>query len=249
MARRRSDGPRVVAHRGASVACPENTLAAFAEGLRRGADGLELDLQLTRDGVPVVYHDKTLRKLGGKGPICAHTLAELRELDAGAWFGRAHRGERIPTLDDVLRRFGRRADLLLEIKPHDEPPARVEALARAVSVAAYLRAKRRARILSFDPVVLRHVARIVPQLPRVRLVEKKPAARELARLLAEAEALCLPAREVDPDLGEAVRRRGAQLWVYRCDTGRTLTRALRSNVDGIITDRPDWLRAELADRE
>jgi len=222
-------------------------MAAFACGLRLGADGLELDVQLTRDGEPVVYHDKTLGKLGDRGPVGSRTLAEVRALDAGGWFGRAFRGEPIPTLDEVLRRFGKRADLLLELKPYAEPPARMRALVRAVTTAALARARTRARILCFDEAALREAGRTAPQLPRVRLVDQRPT--ELARTIGDAGALCLPARAVDPDLGEAVHRRGAELWVYRCDTERNLVRALRSGVDGIITDRPDWLRAALAQRE
>src|SRR5262245_37950091 len=108
-------------------------MAAFGEAVRQGADGVELDLQLTADGVPVVYHDRTLGKIGGRGTMRAHTLAELRALDFGAWFDRRFAGERIPTLTDVLRRFAGRTELLLELKPDGEPPTRVRALVDAVA--------------------------------------------------------------------------------------------------------------------
>src|SRR5688500_10034573 len=78
--------PRVIGHRGACGVRPENTAASFAEALRQKADGIELDLQLTRDGVPVVFHDRTLAKVGGRGPLRTRTLAELRALDFGEWF-------------------------------------------------------------------------------------------------------------------------------------------------------------------
>lgn len=240
-----SRSPLVVGHRGASGVRPENTMVAFAEAVRLGADGVELDLQLTADGVPVVYHDRTLGKIGGRGTIRAHTLAELRALDFGAWFDRRFAGERVPTLADVLRRFAGRTELLLELKPDGEPPARVRALVEAVASTV----RGRARILCFDPRVLRVVARIAPRLPRVRNIDVRPDDPAIGRVLADVAALCLPARLVDPGLAEAVRARGRELWVYRCDTERNLARALRCDVDGIITDRPDWARAQLRSRE
>jgi len=241
---RTSDPPRIVGHRGASGVRPENTMVAFAEAVRLGADGIELDLQLTKDGVPVVFHDRTLGKVGGRGTIRAHTLAELRALDFGAWFDRRFAGEPIPTLADVLRRFAGRTELLLELKPDGEPPARVRALVDAVASTV----RGGARILCFDPRVLKVVARVAPRLPRVRNIDVRPEGAALARALADVQALCLPARLVDVVLARAVHARDRELWVYRCDTARNLGRALRCDVDGIITDRPDWLRAELRRR-
>jgi glycerophosphoryl diester phosphodiesterase len=217
-------------------------MAAFEQALRLGADGIELDLQLTREGVPVVYHDRTLAKIGATGTIRGHTLAELRTLDFGGWFARRFAGERIPTLDEVIDRFSGRTELLLELKPDDEPPARVRALVEAVAA----RAKGRVKILCFDPRVLRVMTRVAPRLALVRNIDVRPQGAALGRALAGVGTLCLPARLVDPALAEAVHARSRELFVYRCDTARNLARALRCNVDGIITDRPDWLRSELA---
>jgi glycerophosphoryl diester phosphodiesterase len=219
-------------------------MAAFEQAVRLGADGIELDLQLTKDGVAVVYHDRTLAKIGARGTIRGHTLAELRELDFGGWFAKRFARERVATLDDVIDRFGGRTELLLELKPDDEPPARVRALVEAVAA----RAEQRVQILCFDPRVLDVVARIAPRLPRVRNIDVRPEGAALDRALARVDTLCLPARLVDPALAEVVHAKRRSLFVYRCDTARNLARALRCNVDGIITDRPDWLRAELAAR-
>src|SRR5919202_3540380 len=87
---------KVVGHRGAMGHCPENTLASFARALELGADWIECDVHLSRDGVPVVIHDETLdRTTDGHGLVAEHTLAELKQLDAGAWFGAAYAGQRI----------------------------------------------------------------------------------------------------------------------------------------------------------
>ena len=83
----------VIAHRGASRRRPENTLPAFDEALRLGCDAIELDVQLSRDGVPVVFHDKTLSRAGaGRKRVAGLKLAELRSLDAGVGFDAAYRG-------------------------------------------------------------------------------------------------------------------------------------------------------------
>ena len=93
------DYPLVVAHRGGAGLAPENTLAAFRMALEVGADAIELDVRLTRDGRVAVIHDRTVdRTTGGRGPVGSYTLAELKALDAGSWFGPQYLGERVPTL-------------------------------------------------------------------------------------------------------------------------------------------------------
>jgi glycerophosphoryl diester phosphodiesterase len=235
----------VIGHRGACGVRPENTVVSFTEALRQGADGIELDLQLTRDGVPVVFHDRTLAKVGGRGPIHARSLAELRKLDFGAWFDLEYAGERIPTLTTVLDRFAAKTELLLELKPVGETVARVRVLVDAVITALARCPDLRARVLCFEPKVLALVAKVAPVLPLVRNIDERPRGAALARALADVGALCLPAREVDRDLVDAAHDRDCELFVYRCDTPRNLARALTAGVDAIITDRPDWLRTQL----
>jgi len=99
----------VIAHRGASAYRPENTFPAYELALEQAADMIEIDLHLSRDGTVVVTHDELLAGLGGRGEIADATLAELKTLDAG-------RGERIPTLDEVLDRFGSRIPFNLDRK-------------------------------------------------------------------------------------------------------------------------------------
>jgi len=109
-----TNNPLVIAHRGASLIAPENTLAAFALAMESGADGIELDVRLSRDGVPVVIHDATLRRTGlREAAVARMTAKQLGEIDAGAWFNRAHprrareefARECVPTLAQVFRLF------------------------------------------------------------------------------------------------------------------------------------------------
>ncbi len=93
----------ICAHRGASDTHPENTLTAFREAIRLGAQMIEFDVALTKDGQLVLLHDRTLdRTTDGSGNVADHTLAELKQLDAGEWKDAKFRGERIPTLDEAL---------------------------------------------------------------------------------------------------------------------------------------------------
>src|SRR3989440_12125231 len=108
----------VIAHRGASGNAPENTLAAFREAVALGATFIETDLQLSRDARFVAIHDATVnRTTNGQGAVHDMTLADLRRLDAGSWFGSEFAGERIPTLEEILE-FSKKKDVVfyLEIK-------------------------------------------------------------------------------------------------------------------------------------
>jgi len=109
----------VIAHRGASGHAPENTLAAFKRALTLGATFIETDLQLSRDSRFVAIHDDTVnRTTNGQGKVHDLSLADLRRLDAGSWFGSEFTGERIPTLEEILE-FSRKHDVVfyLELKP------------------------------------------------------------------------------------------------------------------------------------
>ena len=114
------DGRRflIVGHRGAAARAPENTAASLTAGLSAGADQLEIDAGLTRDGRVVLLHDLTLdRTTNGRGPLRAKDWAQVRKLDAGAWFSRRFDGEPPIDLDDALAMVRARLPLIVEIKP------------------------------------------------------------------------------------------------------------------------------------
>src|SRR5437868_11167811 len=98
--------PIVFAHRGANRLTPENTMSAFRKAQELGATAFELDVQLSKDGIPVVIHDGSLeRTTDGEGMVAEHTFEELCELDAGSWFGNEFIEEKIPSLEEVLQEF------------------------------------------------------------------------------------------------------------------------------------------------
>ena len=156
----------VIAHRGASSYAPENTIAAFDLALQMGARHLELDVHLTRDAYLVIIHDDTVnRTTNGTGPVADQTLAALQTLDAGAWFGEAFVGARIPTLAEVLTRYQGRAHLHIELKGHTAHlPQRTVDLVRAHGMALHV------TFTSFQHTHLQTMRAYAPELPTGWLV-------------------------------------------------------------------------------
>src|SRR5690554_3040227 len=106
----------IYAHRGSSGTYPENTMEAFEAALQEGADGIELDIQLTKDGVPVIIHDETVdRTTDGKGWVKDFTFEELQRLDAGSSFHTDYKGATIPSFEEFLQWFSK-TDLLLNVE-------------------------------------------------------------------------------------------------------------------------------------
>lgn len=237
----------VVAHRGASADRPENTLAAFDEALRQGCDAIELDVQLSADGIPVVYHDDTLDRLGRPGVRPADLdLDELQRLDAGAPFGAPGEGHSIPTLETVLEGYTERLPLLVELKAGQRETrdgelarATVERIRRAGAVEEVF-------ILSFDPGLLRAAAEAEPRLRLVLNLRPLPVLGPgLRSRLAELAALCVDIRYLTPAFARGVLRAGTPLWTYTCNEPAQVDSALDAGAAAIVSDRPGWLAAYL----
>ncbi len=152
----------IIAHRGASGHAPENTLAAFRKAVAQGATFIETDLQLSRDVRLVAIHDATVnRTTNGQGSVQDMTLADLRRLDAGSWFGSEFTGERIPTLEEILE-FSKRNDVVfyLEIKPGGSRGGE-HALVGALRESGEIP---RVVVISFDPEIVLNLRKIEPTL-------------------------------------------------------------------------------------
>lgn len=239
----------LIAHRGASHALPENTLAAFDEARRLGADAIELDVQLTRDGVPVLYHDRTLHRLTGRRRrVAALTFEELAAVDAGAWRGVRYRGLRIPSLPEVLSRYAALRQLI-EIKLSGGPHEIDRLVRTVVQTISAQRATGRVAVLCFDRAVLRQVSRLAPRLPVVLNARRIAlGARGWRAELSGLAALSVDVRGLTPALGAAADDAGIPLLTYTCNGERELERALAGGVVGIMSDRPDWLAESLRAR-
>lgn len=237
--------PWIIAHRGASGHAPENTLAAFERAVQLGATFIEADLHLTRDARFVAIHDSTLeRTTNGRGAVHDHTLAELRQLDAGKWFDREFSGEHIPTLEEILD-FSLRNDVVfyLELK-YDVAWGMHHAL-----VAALRNTESAARtvVISFDPTTLQAVHRLEPSLMTGLLVEDGSVDFLSVASRIGARQVCPTAKLVTPELVLQAHRADLQLVAWTVDKVDEMRAMMSAGVDGIITDFPDRLRATMED--
>lgn len=224
------------AHRGASAAAPENTLAAFRLAETVGADGIELDVHLSRDGVPVVIHDETVdRTSSGRGPVRRLTRTALRRLDAGSWFSPAFAGEPIPDLRETLDWAGDRLRLNIEIKSAGAGEA----------VLALLSDFPEARVLvsSFDHRLLENLRLAAPDLPLGFLVDSR-FWRQVVAAAERSRAESLHPRQdlLSPLLAAACRRAGLAIYPWTVDDRSSLRRLQRQRVDGVFTNCPGELR-------
>lgn len=233
-----------IAHRGASKVAPPNTLAAFVKAVELGADGIEFDVHLSADGVPVVIHDFAVdATTDGHGRVADMTLAQLKALDAGSRFDLAFAGERIPTLGEVLDAVGDRLLLNVELK---STSVRDNGLERAVIGQIERRGlSDRVLISSFNPFSLRRAGRIAPHIPLGLLYAPDlplPLRRAWLAPLAPHQARHPHYSMVDARYMAWARRSGYRVNVWTVDEPDEMRRLIALGVDGIITDVPDVLR-------
>ena len=226
----------VYAHRGASAEAPENTLAAFRRALDAGADGIEMDVHLASDGVPVVIHDDTLeRTTDGTGAVAAHRAAQLQTLDAGSWFGPHFAGEPLPTLEEALRLLAGRLRINLEVKTAWAGLAVLELLPSFPAAEVV--------VSSFDHALLADLRRSAPDLPLAVLHETGSWRRALAGAAALRAGAFHPQVDlVSRPLLAACRRMQLPVFVWTVDdAGRARTLA-RAGVAGVFSNDPAGLR-------
>jgi glycerophosphoryl diester phosphodiesterase len=252
--------PLIIGHRGASAVAPENTLAAFERALDDGADGLEFDVRLARDGVPVVIHDATLRRTGlREGLIANLSSVELAQVDVGTWFNLRYpasavplyANERIPTLARVLELMTERnATLYVEMKCSE-----LESSALAVEVARLVRASalvERVVVESFTLEAIAELKRHAPEIRTAALFEPKlsrplPNARRLIEQATgvEADEIALHRALATRRVVEVARQRGLKTVVWTVDNPAWVKRASDFGVHALITNKPAQMRARL----
>lgn len=229
--------PLIIGHRGAAADAPENTLAAFVLALEHNADGIELDVQLCADGVPVIIHDDTVnRTCDGTGRVADLTLAELRMLTIAGDHG-------ISTLDELFAAFGRRTLYNVELKTSGIYKG---GLAAAVSGCIERHGVGdRVLVSSFSPVAVWAARRHLPRAIPVAHLREHRAAR-LFHVFVPAEVDHPAAQLVDEAMMVWARRRGLRVNVWTVDDPAEARRLIDLGVHGIITNRPGALRAALA---
>lgn len=235
-------------HRGAKAYAPMNTLPSFELAMTQGVHGIELDVHRSKDGYPVILHDYTVDgTTNGTGRITEMTLAEIRELDAGRYFGEAFKGVQIPTLDEVFELTGQKIIVNVEIKGESPVSDGVE----QIVADCIQRHNMQSHVIlsSFNPTILKRFHQIMPQIPLGYLSEigyEPPGFGTAAAILPEAcEAWHPNQRSVDAAYMETVGDHWVHVWTVN-DPQRA--RDLRDlGVHALITDCPDVILKAIAE--
>ena len=233
--------PLIIAHRGASAVAPENTLCAFREALAIGVDGIECDIRLSKDFVPIVIHDADLRRTGLRDEkISQLTAAQLAQVDVGSWFNLRFRkkakrefiGETIPTLSKLFEMMRDNDKLIyVEMKCEDDNECRI-AGAVAEVIQSYNFASR-IIVKSFEHPSIVEMKRLLPEIKTAALFRPKPS-----RLLNPANRLVKPTLEADAD----------ELSIhYSLATKRAIEKAHLADLPTVIwtADHPVWIKRAL----
>lgn len=234
-----SGGVLRIAHRGASGHAPENTLAAFKAALQAGSEAIELDLRQTLDGHLVVLHDETLRRTTGDPRSIGHVrLRDLNRLDAGVWWSPSFKGERVPTLNQVLDLVRDRACLFIDLKRGSSLYPSIES--RLLKIIRDRKVRSRVVIGSRDMSALKILRK---RDPRLRL-GVQPALSQAKRLIdlaeaVEAESVHLSTHRFRPGIPPRLHRRHLKLYLYTVNRPGPMRAFARMGVDGFFTDFPD----------
>ena len=251
--------PLIIGHRGASAVAPENTIAAFREAIAVGADGIEFDVRLTRDGIPVVIHDSTLRRTGGLPERVADlTQSEIATFDVGSWFARkkdlppgTFAGETVPTLTELFTLFqSNNWTMYLEMKC-DSPAEYAPLVEACCSLIDDHSLKDRVMIECFQLPALRIVREIDSDIKTVVLFEpsiSNPSVLSDQRIINKATdvgavALALHHRLARKGLVEKAKGAGMHVAVWTVDDRAWIERARTISIDALITNDPATMLA------
>ncbi|HIM37525.1 MAG TPA: hypothetical protein EYM38_05795 [Dehalococcoidia bacterium] len=230
--------PLVIAHRGDVTNAPENTISAFRAALDIGADGIELDVRLTKDEKLVVFHDRRLdRTSDGNGPVNHRTLDEVREMDAGSWFGPGFKGERPPTLDEVFESLP--ADFLINVE--------MKVIMKGMRLIAHQVAevvRRHARldstlVASFNPIALYQLRRIDPKISRGYIWSRHhpfPIRSRCFSPLVQANWYDPANDSYNSKLHRMFQARGTRVLAWDLDFDRDMEQMAAARLDAIVTD-------------
>jgi len=243
----------IIGHRGASFDAPENTLASVHLAWAQGADAVEIDVHLSLDGRLAAIHDaNTRRTTRANRRVARQTLAQLRALDAGRWKAPRWAGEKIPTLEEVLGTIPPGRRLFIEIKSRaDAAPELANVLSRSHCPPSRL------VLISFSLPLLKSLKRSFPgieicwisELKRSWRTRRRPNAAMLIHKIKTAglDGLDLKARKsLTPGFVKTIHEAGLKLYVWTVDSPVFAKMLVRAGVDGLTTNRPGWLREQLA---
>ena len=228
-----------VAHRGSSGSYPENTRIALEKAIEAGVDMVEVDCQLSKDGHVVVIHDERLdRTAKVKGYVTGKNLSQLKKLDVGAWFKKSFKGQRILTLEEVMKIVDGSVDLNVEIKAATRGPLGIELkILFILSQYGYLD---RSVLSSFDYRTLRRVRELAPEA-RIGIIHGAAIKENPFQVAREIGAYSLHVQKdlATPPLLERAAEAGLKTFVWTINEVKEMEKFRSLGVDGIISDFPE----------
>ena len=236
----------VIAHRGASAYYPENTMSAFRAAVDMNADMIELDVLISKDNIPVVFHDEKLnKKTNGSGYVMDHILSDLKKLDAGSWFDPKFKNERIPTLREVLEYSNNKIFVNIEIKSEAVTQVEKNGIVELVlKLVEELGMQDKVIISSFDYRVLERVKKNNSLVKVALLYERQQSyGREPSKLVEDykVDAFNLSMQQLADSWIKQLNENTIPFFVYTVNDDKLMESLIRAGAKGIFTDRPDLL--------
>lgn len=235
--------PLKIGHRGASGYCPENTISAFDRAVQMGADFIEIDIQLSKDGTIIVCHDYTLKRTTEhEGKVSDFSAQELKGFDAGSWFDPAFKHERIPTLAEVLDKYLHHAGLLIEIKH----PGMHEGIENKLAEELIMRNVQRSpkiMIHSFSIDSMKKVHQLLPDIQAGVLFKYTPRGipeKTLAEISEFASFVNPKWLMINKKLIKRIRSHNMFVFTWTVNRKRYIKKFSRLGINGITTDFPDY---------
>lgn len=233
----------ITAHRGSSVTAPENTIPAIEKAMEEMADSVEIDVQMTSDGVIVLGHDASLKRVAGVNrSIASMTFAQLEQLDVGSWFSKSYEGTRIPALSEVLELCSQKIGLNIEIKyvgKNSELPEKTAEMIKAYGM------ENQCVVTSTNLPYLRRVKAVLPEVRTGYIIS---AAYGNFYSSEDVDFISIRSGFVTSALMQNAHEQGKAVYAWTVNSKSELERLTLLGVDGIITDRPVLAR-EIVYRE
>lgn len=233
----------ITAHRGSSVTAPENTIPAIEKAMEEMADSVEIDVQMTSDGVIVLGHDASLKRVAGVNrSIASMTFAQLEQLDVGSWFSKSYEGTRIPALSEVLELCSQKIGLNIEIKyvgKNSELPEKTAEMIKAYGM------ENQCVVTSTNLPYLRRVKAVLPEVRTGYIIS---AAYGNFYSSEDIDFISIRSGFVTSALMQNAHEQGKAVYAWTVNSKSELERLTLLGVDGIITDRPVLAR-EIVYRE
>lgn len=240
----------IIAHRGASDRAPEETKSAYDLAVKDKADYLEMDLRQTKDGKLVLMHDQTLdRTTNGKGEVSHKNLKQIKKLDAGSWFGKKHKNQRVLTLEELVKRHGSKTKYFIETRRVDDKLTMEEPLIKLLNKKGLIK-KKKVIIQSFSAMSLQKIHNMDKSVPLVQLMlfksKKEITDKKIKEWKKYADGIGIDSSLVDKKVIKKLHDNNLKVYVFFFDPKKEKSeqkRVIKAGADGIFTNHIKYTKS------